>query len=91
MGKATTTRIRLTEMFQLRIPCCRKPTTMVVIRFFILQTHYCSTRFDFSNGALIAAEKGVEAALGPCMKPQKTRSAGKQETARVIRADSPGC
>ena len=31
----------------------------MTIRFFILQTHYRST-LDFSNDALVAAEKGLK-------------------------------
>ncbi|MGZ8540395.1 MAG: DALR domain-containing protein, partial [Chitinophagaceae bacterium] len=51
--------IRLTEMFSGNHPILEKAYHPMVIRFFILQTHYRST-LDFSNEALIAAEKGLK-------------------------------
>lgn len=57
MGKSYHNIIRLTEMFAGTHPLLEQPYSPMVIRFFILQTHYRSTQ-DFSNEALQAAEKG---------------------------------
>lgn len=58
MGKSYNNQIKLTEMFSGTHPLLEKAYHPMVIRFFILQTHYRST-LDFSNEALIAAEKGL--------------------------------
>jgi cysteinyl-tRNA synthetase len=50
--------IRLTELFSGEHPLLEKAYHPMVIRFFILQTHYRST-LDFSNEALQASEKGL--------------------------------
>jgi cysteinyl-tRNA synthetase len=59
MGKAYNNVIKLTEMFSGDHPMLEKAYSPMTIRFFILQTHYRST-LDFSNEALIAAEKGLK-------------------------------
>ena len=59
MGKSYNNVIRLTEMFSGDHPMLEKAYSPMTIRFFILQTHYRST-LDFSNDALIAAEKGLK-------------------------------
>jgi len=59
MGKSYNNTITLTEMFSGGNPILDKPYHPMVIRFFILQTHYRST-LDFSNEALKAAEKGLK-------------------------------
>ena len=59
MGKSYNNQIRLTEMFSGDHPILEKAYHPMVIRFFILQTHYRST-LDFSNEALIASEKGLK-------------------------------
>lgn len=59
MGKSYNNQIKLTEMFSGTHPLLEKAYHPMVIRFFILQTHYRST-LDFSNEALIAAEKGLK-------------------------------
>ncbi len=58
MGKSYNNQIRLTEMFSGDHPILEKAWHPMVIRFFILQTQYRST-LDFSNEALLAAEKGL--------------------------------
>jgi cysteinyl-tRNA synthetase len=58
MGKSYNNVIKLTEMFSGGHPLLEKAYSPMTIRFFILQTHYRST-LDFSNEALIAAEKGL--------------------------------
>src|SRR5687767_4926680 len=58
MGKSYNNVIKLTEMFSGDHPVLEKAYSPMTIRFFILQTHYRST-LDFSNDALIGAEKGL--------------------------------
>jgi len=59
MGKSYNNVIKLTELFSGNHPSLEKAYHPMVIRFFILQTHYRST-LDFSNEALQAAEKGLK-------------------------------
>ncbi len=59
MGKAYGNTITLTELFSGENVQLEKAYHPMVIRFFILQTHYHST-LDFSNEALQAAEKGLK-------------------------------
>ena len=59
MGKSYNNVIKLTELFSGDHPSLEKAYHPMVIRFFILQTHYRST-LDFSNEALQAAEKGLK-------------------------------
>lgn len=59
MGKSYNNVIRLTELFSGNHPQLEKAYSPMTIRFFILQTHYRST-LDFSNEALLAAEKGLK-------------------------------
>lgn len=59
MGKSYNNVIKLTELFSGDHPLLEKAYSPMTIRFFILQTHYRST-LDFSNEALIAAEKGLK-------------------------------
>jgi cysteinyl-tRNA synthetase len=59
MGKSYNNVIKLTELFSGNHPMLEKAYHPMVIRFFILQTHYRST-LDFGNEALQAAEKGLK-------------------------------
>jgi cysteinyl-tRNA synthetase len=59
MGKSYNNVIKLTEMFSGNHPLLTQPFHPMVVRFFILQTHYRST-LDFSSEALVAAEKGLK-------------------------------
>ena len=59
MGKSYGNQIRLTELFTGTHPILTQAYSPMTIRFFILQTHYRST-LDFSNDALLAAEKGLK-------------------------------
>jgi cysteinyl-tRNA synthetase len=65
MGKSYNNVIKLTEMFNGEHPLLEKAYSPMTIRFFILQTHYRST-LDFSNEALIAAEKGLKRLMEAC-------------------------
>ena len=58
MGKSYNNVITLTELFSGEHPLLSKAYNPMVIRFFILQTHYRSS-LDFSNEALEASEKGL--------------------------------
>ncbi len=59
MGKSYNNQITLTQMFSGDHPLLTQGFSPMVIRFFILQTHYRST-LDFSSEALTAAEKGMK-------------------------------
>jgi len=59
MGKSYNNVIKLSELFSGTHPLLTQAFHPMTIRFFILQTHYRST-LDFSNEALIAAEKGLK-------------------------------
>jgi len=59
MGKSYNNVISLTQLFSGDHPALEKAYHPMVIRFFILQTHYRST-LDFGNEALQAAEKGLK-------------------------------
>ena len=58
MGKSYNNVIKLSELFSGQHPLLSQAFHPMTIRFFILQTHYRST-LDFSNEALLAAEKGL--------------------------------
>ncbi len=59
MGKSYNNVIKLSELFSGEHPLLSQAFSPMTVRFFILQTHYRST-LDFSNDALIAAEKGLK-------------------------------
>ena len=58
MGKSLGNFITLNEFFKGTHPLLERPYSPMTIRFFVLQAHYRST-VDFSNEALVAAEKGM--------------------------------
>lgn len=62
MGKSLGNFITLSELFTGTHKLLQKAYPPMTIRFFILQAHYRST-LDFSNDALIAAEKGLKRLL----------------------------
>lgn len=59
MGKSLGNFITLDEFFTGTHPSLTQAYSPMTIRFFILQAHYRST-LDFSNEALMAAEKGLK-------------------------------
>ncbi len=59
MGKSLGNFITLDELFSGKHEMLDKAYNPMTIRFFILQAHYRST-LDFSNDALLAAEKGYK-------------------------------
>lgn len=56
MGKSYNNVIKLSELFSGGHPILEQPYHPMVVRFYILQTHYRST-LDFSNEALQASER----------------------------------
>jgi cysteinyl-tRNA synthetase len=58
MGKSLGNFITLNQFFKGDHPLLERPYSPMTIRFFVLQAHYRST-IDFSNEALVAAEKGM--------------------------------
>ena len=63
MAKSLGNFITLEEMFSGDHPALDQPWHPMVVRFFMLQSHYRST-VDFSNEALRAAEKGFNRLMG---------------------------
>ncbi len=59
MGKSYNNVIKLTELFSGNHPSLQQAYHPMVVRFYILMTHYRSP-LDFSNEALQAAEKGLK-------------------------------
>jgi cysteinyl-tRNA synthetase len=59
MGKSLKNSITLDECFTGNHPSLKQAYAPATVRFFILQAHYRST-VDFSNEALLAAQKGLE-------------------------------
>ncbi|MDR0605482.1 MAG: cysteine--tRNA ligase [Bacteroidales bacterium] len=65
MGKSLGNFITLNEFFTGKHELLHQAYHPMTIRFFILQAHYGST-IDFSNDALIAAEKGMKRLFNAC-------------------------
>ncbi|MBK6484991.1 MAG: cysteine--tRNA ligase [Chitinophagaceae bacterium] len=59
MSKSLGNTITIAQMFSGGHPLLEQGYSPMTLRFFILQTHYRST-LDFSNEALLAAEKGLQ-------------------------------
>jgi cysteinyl-tRNA synthetase len=70
MGKSLGNSITLEEFFTGDHALLTQPCSPMTIRFFILQAHYRST-VDFSNEALVAAQKGLERLLEAYSRLQK--------------------
>jgi len=62
MGKSYNNFITLEQFFTGNHPLLEKAYSPMTIRFFVLSAHYRGT-VDFSNEALVAAEKGLERLL----------------------------
>lgn len=80
MGKSYNNQITLTQMFSGNHPLLTQGFSPMVIRFFILQTHYRST-LDFSSEALTAAEKGMKRLFEAFEVLKKLEIAGAEEPA----------
>ncbi len=81
MGKSLGNFITLDEFFNGTHELLDKAYTPMTIRFFILQAHYRST-VDFSNDALIAAEKGYSR-LMQAYKTLKSLQPSKESSVNV--------
>jgi len=86
MGKSYNNVIRLTELFSGDHPMLQKAFHPMTIRFFILQTHYRST-LDFSNEALLGAEKGMKRLWETYENLNKLRGMGNEPGTEANDAD----
>lgn len=75
MGKSLGNFITLEEFFTGNHALLTKAWTPMTIRFFILQAHYRST-VDFSNEALMAAEKGLQRLMDGLAQLPKVKPGG---------------
>ncbi len=80
MGKSYNNVIKLTEMFSGNHPLLTQPFNPMVIRFFILQSHYRSP-LDFGSEALVASEKALKRLWESFEVLKKLTSAGSAEAA----------
>ncbi len=79
MGKSLGNAISLEEFFTGNHPLLDRAYPPQVIRFFMLGAHYRST-LDFSNEALVAAEKGLQRLLSAWETLQKVKPAATTTT-----------
>jgi len=77
MGKSYNNVIKLTELFSGSHPMLEQPYHPMVVRFYILQTHYRST-LDFSNEALQASERAFRRLWEAYEVLQKLNSPGNE-------------
>ena len=93
MGKSYNNFITLEQFFTGNHPLLEKAYAPMTIRFFVLSAHYRGT-VDFSNEALVAAEKGLEKLMNAISDLERLSSASschddKQqcdpETERVVK------
>ena len=78
MGKSYNNVIKLSELFSGNHPILEQAYHPMVVRFYILQTHYRST-LDFSNEALQASERAFKRLWEAYEILQKLYHPGKQE------------
>lgn len=85
MGKSLGNFITLEEFFNGSHEMLKQAYSPMTIRFFILQAHYRGT-LDFSNEALIAAEKAFDRLMTAFDKLDsiKIGTAGETDTAKII-------
>jgi cysteinyl-tRNA synthetase len=81
MGKSLGNFITLEQLFNGTHKILNKAYSPMTIRFFILQAHYRST-LDFSNEALLAAEKGLKRLL-EAQRNLKKISPSKENTVNI--------
>lgn len=90
MGKSYNNVIKITELFSGNHPLLEQSYHPMVVRFYILQTHYRST-LDFSNEALQASEKAFRRlweayeVLQKLPLPTVTTTADKELDEKVMR------
>ena len=78
MGKSYNNVIKLSELFSGNHPLLEQPYHPMVIRFYILQTHYKST-LDFSNESLQASERAFRRLWEAYELLQKLNDSGNTE------------
>ncbi len=78
MGKSYNNVIKLSELFSGNHPILEQPYHPMVVRFYILQTHYRST-LDFSNESLQASERAFRRLWEAYELLQKLNHAGGAE------------
>ncbi len=86
MGKSYNNVITLTQLFSGNNPILLQAYHPMVIRFFILQTHYRST-LDFSNEALQASEKGLKRLSESYENLKKLRAVSGEPRANAANAE----
>jgi cysteinyl-tRNA synthetase len=79
MGKSYNNVIKLTELFSGSHELLAQAYHPMVVRFYILTTHYRSP-LDFGNDALQAAEKGMKRLLDAALLLPKLEAKGSNET-----------
>jgi cysteinyl-tRNA synthetase len=87
MGKSYNNFITLEQFFTGNHPLLEKAYSPMTIRFFVLSAHYRGT-VDFSNEALVAAEKGLEKLMNAISDLDRVQAGDKcdAETERVVKA-----
>ena len=85
MGKSYNNFITLEQFFTGNHPLLEKAYSPMTIRFFVLSAHYRGT-VDFSNEALVAAEKGLEKLLNAINDLERVQAAAEcdAETKNVV-------
>ncbi|MFT4970782.1 MAG: cysteinyl-tRNA synthetase, partial [Chitinophagales bacterium] len=74
------------ELFSGNHPMLTKGFSPMVVRFFMLQTHYSST-LDFSNEALEASEKGFTRLMNAYKALSLLKATSKEETEADVQVD----
>jgi len=88
MGKSYNNFITLEQFFTGNNPLLEKAYSPMTIRFFVLSAHYRGT-VDFSNEALLAAEKGLEKLMNSVSDLDRLQATAEQpdeSTERVVKA-----
>ena len=88
MAKSTGNFITLEEMFTGGHERLSRGFAPMVLRFFMLQSHYRST-LDFSDEALAAAEKGYQRLMGALAEAERQIADELAEASRERRAKTP--
>ena len=87
MGKSYNNFITLEQFFTGNHPLLEKAYSPMTIRFFVLSAHYRGT-VDFSNEALVAAEKGLEKLMNAITDLERVQVSDKcdAETEKIVKA-----
>ena len=85
MGKSYNNFITLEQFFTGNHPLLEKAYSPMTIRFFVLSAHYRGT-VDFSNEALVAAERGLEKLLNAINDLERVQASAEcdAETKKVV-------